>query len=185
MKVVLIGDSIRGGYQDLVRHKMGDRAEVWSPQENCGHSLMHRENLERWYLEQKTDVIHFNCGIWDSGVMADGARRFTLSAYLRNLKLIVRRLKWETKARLIWATTTPMLTPRDATPKENCRVDPAVVRYNEGATRLMQGSGIEVNDLFRVVMDTGVFRCLSDDKVHMAPYGYEVLSDAVVRRILG
>ena len=185
MKITLIGDSIRMGYQEFVRRKVGDRAEVWGPTQNCGHSLYHRENLDAWYLEQKPDVIHFNCGIWDCIPLGDGATRFTLSTYVRNLKLVIRRLKGASKARLIFATTTPMLAPRDSTPKGECRIDPAVVQYNEAAVRLAKSSGVEVNDLFGVVVAADVCKCLADDKVHMSEHGNEVLSDAVVRFILG
>jgi lysophospholipase L1-like esterase len=185
MKLVLIGDSIRMGYQELVRKKIGDAAEVWAPPVNSGHSLMHRENFDAWYLAPQGDVIHFNCGIWDCVRLPDGARRFTLGTYLRNLKLVVQRLKATTKARLIFATTTPMFIPRDSTPLEKCRLDPAVVRYNKAAVALMEYEGLEVDDLFSAVMSAGAQKCLSADKVHMSEFGNEVLSDAVVNFVLG
>ena len=186
MKLVLIGDSIRMGYQDLVRGKVGDRAVVWSPAENCGNSLMHRQNLDAWYLAPQADVIHFNCGIWDCIPMEqDGEPAFSLGEYLRNLELILRRIKRGSKARLIWAATTPCLAPRDETPKQRCSVHPNFPRYNAAAAELMAAAGVEVNDLYRAIMDAGVCDCLQDDKAHMAPLGNEALSDAVVRYIFG
>lgn len=183
VKIVLVGDSIRMGYQPFVQQKVGSRAEVWGPAENCGHSLVHRESLAAWAIETKPDVYHFNCGIHDL-VPIDSARRFALSGYVRNLKLIVKRLKGETRARLIWATTTPMLVPRDGvTPKSRCRLDRDVQRYNAAALAVMNDNAIEVNDLYQAIMDAGVEECLSDDKCHMAPKGNEVLSDAIVRFI--
>ena len=92
MKIVLVGDSIRMGYQPFVQEKVGDRAEVWGPAENCRHSLVHRETLTAWAIETKPDVYHFNCGIHDL-VFPDAGQRFTVSGYVRNLKLIVKRLK--------------------------------------------------------------------------------------------
>ena len=38
-KVVLIGDSIRKGYQPKVQEKLNGEVEVWGPQDNCRHSL--------------------------------------------------------------------------------------------------------------------------------------------------
>jgi hypothetical protein len=185
VKIVLVGDSIRMGYQPLVQRKVGQRAEVWGPAENCRHSLVHRESLTAWAIEARPEVYHFNCGIHDL-VLLDPAPRFTVSGYVRNLKLIVRRLRAETRARLIWATTTPMLVPRDGvTPKQECRLDPDVERYNAAALRVMKDAAIEVNDLYRAVVEAGVYECLSDDKCHMTAYGNEVLSDAAVRFILG
>ena len=186
MKITLIGDSICLGYQQLVREKVGARAEVWAPEANCGHSLLHRENFSAWYLEARPDVVHFNAGIWDVvPPTGDLGPRFTVSAYVRNLRLIVRRLRAETKARVIFATTTPILFPLDATPKEMCRIDPLLQRFNAAAVRLMRESGVEVDDLYSVIVNAGVNDCLLDDKVHMTPRGNEVLSDAVVRFILG
>jgi len=186
MKILLIGDSIRIGYQELVRQKLAGRGEVLSPPANCGHSMMHRDNFAAWYLAQPADVIHFNCGIWDSvGPPGDPAPRFTVSAYARNLRIIVRRLRAETKSRLIFATTTPMLVPRDASPKENCRLYPLVQRLNAAAVRVMSARGVEVNDLCAAILAAGVNECLSEDKVHMSPRGNEVLAEAVVRFILG
>jgi len=185
VKIVLVGDSIRMGYQPLVQRKVGGRAQVWGPAENCRHSLVHRENLTAWAIQTRPDVYHFNCGIHDL-VVLDSAPRFTVSGYVRNLKLIVKRLKAETRARLIWATTTPMLVPRDGvTPKEDSTLDPHVQRYNAAALEVMRAARIEVNDLYGAVIAAGVRECLSDDKCHMTPYGNEVLSDAVVRFILG
>ncbi len=185
MKIVLVGDSIRMHYEPMVRRKVGKRAEVWGPEENCRNSLLHREKLGPWAIESRPDIYQFNCGIHDLIHCPDSAPRVTQREYVRNLKLIVRRLKAETNARLIWATTTPMLTPRDETPKEQCRLDPIVERYNAAALSVMEQNGIEVNDLYRAVLDAGVFECLREDKAHMAPYGNEVLSEAVVRFILG
>jgi len=180
MKIVLVGDSIRMGYEPLVRQKVGDRAEVWAPAENCGNSMAHRDRFVAWAIEPKPDVYHFNCGIHDLHVIDLGAR-FTVSAYARNLRIVVERLKTETNARLIWATSTPMLAPLNP----NAKRYPAVELYNAAALRVMEKNGIEVNDLYQAVMDAGAEKCLSEDKVHMAPYGNEVLSDAIVRFIFG
>ena len=185
MKIVLVGDSIRMGYQPMVAQKVGSRAEVWGPAENCRHSLVHRESLQAWAFDSRPDVYHFNCGIHDL-VLFDGGPRFTLRGYVRNLRILVRRLKRASGVRLIWAATTPMMVPRDGvTPMRDSRLDPDVIRYNEAALKVVRAAGIEVDDLYQAVLDAGVEKCLADDKVHMSPFGNDVLSDAVVRCILG
>jgi len=185
VKICLIGDSIRMGYQDMVRAKVGDRAEVWGPSENCRHSLVHRESLAAWALESAPDVYHFNCGIHDL-IPLDPEPRFTVEGYVRNLEIIVRRLQSDTDARLIWATTTPMLLPRgDGTPLAECELDPDVERYNEAAREVMESAGIEIDDLYAAVIAADVRKCISDDKVHMSPFGNQVLSDTIVRFLFG
>ena len=184
MKIILVGDSIRMGYQPAVTEKAGERAEVWGPAENCRHSMVHREGLQAWAIDTVPDVYHFNCGIHDL-VPFDPEPRFPIDSYAANLRIIVRRLQNETSARIIWATITPMLVPRDGvTSMADSTLDPDVIRYNEAALDVMQRAGIEVNDLYQAVIDAGVLECLSEDKVHMTERGNDVLSDAVVRFIL-
>ena len=187
MKIVLIGDSIRMGYQELVRQRVAPRAEVWGPDENCGHTLMIRDNLVQWAIAPEPDVLHFNSGIWDLGWDAGTqAPRMTIRAYVRNLKLIVRALQERTRARLIFATTTPFLKPMSANvPRERCVVAPVVARYNGAAVELMHEFAVEINDLYGTVMDAGVHECLGEDRLHMAPRGNEVLAEAVARSVLG
>lgn len=185
MKIVLIGDSIRMGYQPLVRERVGRRAEVWGPEANCGNSMLIREHLGEWALEQRADVIHFNAGIHDLGWMpGETVPRFTVSAYARNLRLVVQRLRAGTSARLIWATTTPFLVPMDKRPKERCRIPPIVARYNAAAVRVMAAAGVEINDLYAAILDACIHDCLGDDKLHMSPHGNAVLADAVTRAVL-
>jgi hypothetical protein len=68
---------------------------------------------------------------------------------------------------------------------DKCRVYPTLVRFNRAAVELMKSNDIEVDDLFAAVMAADPCKCLSPDKVHMTDYGNEVLSDAVVRFIMG
>ena len=37
-RIVLIGDSIRMGYQEKVHEQLADWADVWAPEENGGDS---------------------------------------------------------------------------------------------------------------------------------------------------
>jgi len=180
MRIVLIGDSIRMGYMQRVRQLVGERAEVVWPEANCGNSMMIREHLREWVIDHAPDLVHFNAGIHDLGWMPDETvPRFTISAYVRNLRIIVQRLRRTTQARLIFATTTPFLIPLDAGSKEQCRIAPVVARYNAAAVRLMKSLDVPVNDLYQAAAAAGVSNCLGDDKLHMNDYGNRVLAAAV------
>jgi isoamyl acetate esterase len=63
--VILIGDSIRLGYQDVVRQKLAGTAEVWGPAENGGGSRNVLRHLDSWALEKTPAVAHLNCGLHD------------------------------------------------------------------------------------------------------------------------
>ncbi|MDA0836252.1 MAG: hypothetical protein O3B01_00555 [Planctomycetota bacterium] len=187
-RVLLLGDSIRMGYQDGVKARLKGKAEVISPAANCGHSLMLRENLSDWAIQHQPDIIHFNAGIWDLGRIpgsGEGASRFTIAAYARNLRLVLRRLQRETDATLIFATTTPILDGPPGVLKGNCSPSPLPARYNTAAIELMNRNGAGINDLHAVVMNTGIYRCLCDDRIHMTRTGNAVLSAAVALAILG
>ena len=74
MKVVLIGDSIRMGYQPLVAEKCGE-AEVWGPAVNGRHSLWALDHFEEWVAAQEPDIVHVNFGIHDCSIQPDGEQR--------------------------------------------------------------------------------------------------------------
>jgi lysophospholipase L1-like esterase len=186
-RVLLLGDSIRMGYQDGVKAKLKGKVEVISPAANCGHSLMLRETLSEWAIQHQPDIIHFNAGIWDLGRIpgsGEGASRFTIAAYVRNLRLVLRRLQKDTNAILIFATTTPILDGPPGVRKRSCVPSPLPARYNIAALSLMNQYGVEVNDLNKIVMDTGVYKCLSEDRIHMTRTGNSSLAAAVARAIL-
>ena len=46
--VVLLGDSIRMNYQDAVKTALKDKATIWSPKDNCKHTVYFLENLGSW-----------------------------------------------------------------------------------------------------------------------------------------
>ena len=51
-------------------------------------------------------MIHFNWGLHDLKIMADGKRQVEPEDYEKNLRALVAKMK-ATGAKLIWATTTP------------------------------------------------------------------------------
>lgn len=65
-KVLLLGDSIRMSYQPYVRDKLDGIAEVIGPEENCRFAKFTLWGLQTWITsEKKSDIIHWNNGIWD------------------------------------------------------------------------------------------------------------------------
>ena len=64
-RVVLIGDSIRMGYQATACRELEGLAEVWKPEQNGGTTQKVLENLDEWAIAQKPDIVHVNCGLHD------------------------------------------------------------------------------------------------------------------------
>ena len=64
-KVILIGDSIRGGYSEVVRWELAGAATVWSPDQSGGKSSDLLHNLQEWVLSKQPDVLHFGMVVND------------------------------------------------------------------------------------------------------------------------
>ena len=182
MKVVLIGDSIRMGYQSLVAKKCS-KADVWGPAVNCRHSLWALDHFQEWVADQEPNVLHVNFGIHDVSLLPDGHHQILLPQYRLCLRRFITKVKDLAKTQMIWATTTPLYTPKQDKPmaewqiREECKLK----EYNDAALEIVKGEGLPVNDLHEVVMNNDYTKCLSEDGCHMTEFGNEVLSNAVVK----
>ena len=111
--VLLIGDSISIGYTEPVRNLLSGKANVYRIPENGGPTSRGVANLDKWLGDRKWDLIHFNWGLHDLKYMKDGkldlsgTELSTVEQYAENLEELVARLK-NTRAKLIWASTTPV-----------------------------------------------------------------------------
>ena len=68
-KIVLIGDSIRLGYEKYVKEAFEGVAEVYSPTENCRFAEYTLRFATDWKSKGQwpgdVDVVHWNAGLWD------------------------------------------------------------------------------------------------------------------------
>ncbi|MBY0527636.1 MAG: acetylxylan esterase [Gemmataceae bacterium] len=185
-KVVLIGDSIRMGYAPLVAKKLEGKAIVISDKENGGDSANVLKHLDEWASAEKPAVVHFNCGLHDLKTSRKTKQhQIALPQYEANLKQILARLKKDTTASIVFASTTPILDDRHAARKGDFdRIEADVQRYNTAATALMREAGIVVHDLHWVVEKGGTEKMLGGDGTHYTAAGNERLAEAVADCIL-
>lgn len=102
-RVLLIGDSISGGYLGGVSSRLKDVAIVQRGN-SLGHSLKGLEKIDEILGTDSWDVIHFNWGLHDMTFqfrMKPEDRG--IEQYAARLEKIVERLE-KTGAKLIWAT---------------------------------------------------------------------------------
>ena len=159
-RVLLIGDSICGGYQRGVKKLLAGKAVVVKNQGNAQHTRTGLEKLDQWLGDGKWDVIHFNWGLWDLAYRNPKSKNFgrldkvhgklttSLADYERNLRTLVARLK-ETGATLVWASTTPV--PEG----EPGRIKGDEVKYNAVAAKIMADNEIAIDDLHAEVIRQG------------------------------
>jgi hypothetical protein len=171
--VLLLGDSIRMSYMPLVRERLADRAVVNGPDENCrfaAYTLWHVSNWRQAW--GKPDIVHWNNGIWDVYRHNDEMGIFTdLDVYLNNLQRILRELR-RAEARILWATTTPVLEPHPRL--RNSDID----LYNAEASSIMTAEGIEINDLNAIIRKDPA-GLLAEDHLHLSEAGKVACADRI------
>jgi isoamyl acetate esterase len=179
-QVVLIGDSIRMGYQLTVARALAGVATVWGPAENGGNSHNVLEHLDEWVIRRKPDIVHINCGLHDLRREFDAeSNAVPLEQYADNVRTILERIQKRTRATILWATTTPVHHQRHHDTKGFDRFDSDVDQYNAAATPIAAGMDIAINDLYAFVVAHGRDELLLADGVHYSEQGYELLGKAV------
>lgn len=173
-RVLLIGDSISIVYTLQVREAFEGKANVHRIPANSTHTGNVLKNLDQWLGEQSWDVIHINVGLHDVKLRGT-QRQISPEEYEKNLKLIMERLK-KTKARIIWATTTPI---PEETGKRNAGDE---IVYNKIAAKVMTEADIAVDDLYSVANKNLKEWQLPRD-VHFTAKGNTTLAESVVASI--
>lgn len=173
-QVMLLGDSLRMGYQPVVRKMLEGKAEVNGPEENgrwAGYTL----NSFRFWIPSMPapDIIHWNNGLWDLGDDYNLGRPFSLpeeyeSALERMITVIG---KIYPKAKIIMATTMPTDNP-DSSDIEG---------YNEILKAVAKRHGIPVNDLFPIAKQNPSL--IGPDHIHLTDEGYDTVAKQVVSMI--
>ena len=183
--VVLIGDSIRMGYQDHVISQLAGRAEVWGPEENGGDSRNVLTHLDQWVLARQPDLVHVNCGLHDLKRAFGEESEVPLAEYGRNVRQILQRLQRELDGAVVWAATTPVDETWHHQNKGFDRLEADVEVYNAGARAVAVDLGVPIDDLFAIVEREGKARLLTQDGVHFTEEGSQLLGRAVAECVWG
>ena len=188
-KVVLVGDSIRLGYAPLVQKELEGKAVIVSAAANGGDSSNVLKNLDAWVIRQQPAVVHFNCGIHDTKKFKKtGQFQVPPETYTANLRKIVERIRKETKATVLFATSTPIHDERAAAARQKvdyALLDASIVQYNAIAVKLMQELQVPVDDLHALLPDSeSRAKLMNADGVHFTGEGTKRLAKAVAAKIL-
>ena len=183
MKIVLIGDSIREGYDRYVKQAFDGVAMVCYPPENCRFTTYIIRNLIEWKTNMNwgddVDLIHWNAGCWDNLIMSDGENLISLEQYRNNVDRICRLIKqYFPYAKMIFATTTPVMEEGfQGLPYRRLNTD--TERYNEAACEIVQKHGGTINDLYGLLKDN--HRELHSDRTHYySKEGTQVITNQVI-----
>jgi len=183
-KVVLIGDSISGYYTPAALRELAGLIEPKGFSRTTSSNVLAR--LDE-VISTQPDVIHLNCGLWDLIVSTNtGKAQVSLDEYKSNLEKIFQRLLKETHAKVIWATTTPVVEQQQLNPRPKgygriVRREADVKAYNSASVKIAKRFGVKCDDLFEVVTRAGPVEYI--DGVHFKEAGNELLGQAVAKAI--
>ncbi len=192
-RALLLGDSISIGYTDFVIGMLWGKVSVARPlnpkgnYENCEGTTKGIAKIDDWLGNGDWDVIHFNFGLHDlkhvDGKTGRNSRnpqdpqQATLDQYEKNLQQIVAKLV-ATKAKLIFATTTPFL----ANPGGPWRDADQPQKYNEVAIPIMKRNGVAIDDLYGFALPH-INEFFPRGDVHPTKAGSRELAQQVVAHI--
>jgi len=181
--VLLIGDSIRIGYQEYVKEKLEGKAEVFFPGENSRFVQYTLRYISIWAESldtEKIDTVHWNNGIWDI-LRLDGEESLTPKDwYIQLLERTYRKIRmYFPNAKIIFALTTSV--KESWRPGKSMLYNNEIEEYNQAAAELMKSLGVEVNDLYSVSSEFD--DSMRRDWVHFNEKGSSVLADAVVKAL--
>ncbi|MBR3844560.1 MAG: SGNH/GDSL hydrolase family protein [Clostridia bacterium] len=175
-KILLLGDSIRLNYAPYVFRKLGDKAEIVWPEDNCRFAKYTLHELPGWLKRFGIpDIIHWNNGLWDAHHYNLAEPLTPLNEYVRDLEKVAAILK-STGAHIIFATCTT------ASPVNKEWDNHEIATYNAAACRLMERINIPVNDLYSVTKGHEDI-CICEDLIHLSPQGIKMVGEQVVKTL--
>lgn len=151
-KILLIGDSIRQGYDKYVKMAFDGVAKVYYPEENCRFAAYVARNLHEWKwrleIPDDLDLIHWNAGLWDDLVLLDGEHLTPLPIYEYYIERVCKMIAiLFPTAKVIFATSTPIQEELFTTCK---RYNADTRRYNAAAVEIATKHGHKINDLYAI-----------------------------------
>lgn len=187
-KVLLLGDSIRMGYQQYVKDLLRGECDVIFAEDNgrfAAYTLWQVNQM----LKQHEDIVlvHWNNGYWDMNIeypMTEPIHPIEdYVGYLRRITALIRARG----AKVIFATTTPILEREIARKMPHVQRDTNydnewVKAYNAAAETVMRELDVPVNDLYALCMeDAYCYKC--GDLLHLTDQGYRRCAEQVARAI--
>lgn len=150
-KIVLIGDSIRMGYDKYVKEALSGTAEVYYPSENCKFAEYVLRFAHEWKKNGQhpddVDLVHWNAGLWDALELFGDEPLTPIDCYESLIARIHKRLRMlYPNAKLVFATSTSVW--EEKCEKEFRRHNSTIEKYNEAAIRALKGTGTIINDLY-------------------------------------
>ena len=187
-KIVLIGDSIRMGYDKYVKEALDGVAEVYYPAENCRFSQYTLRFLHDWKKKGEwpddVDLVHWNVGLWDVIELYDEGPISSPEHYAEMLRRINKRIRMLfPKAKVVFATSTAIREEGYKSPAFH-RHNAYIEQYNAVALETLKGTDTLINDLYSHTVNAPA-ECCSDMTHYSTPKGAAYMGNKVLSVICG
>ncbi len=192
-KILLLGDSIRMGYQSYVKELLSDEYEVVFPEDNgrfATYTLWQANQMFRKYSD--IALVHFNNGYWDMNIEPPMTEAMLPIDDYKNTIRRIAQLSINYGAKVVFATTVPVIdggSSEDNTGTgasltyKNSWID----EYNEAAKSVMDELNVPINDLHALCLEhEKCYKC--GDLLHLTEEGNKKCAQQTVeliRKILG
>ena len=182
--ILLIGDSIRMGYDKSVKKSFEGIANVVFPDDNCrfvSYVLRHFHEYINLFNDEKIDVIHWNAGLWDCLRMFGEEPHTPTHIYAYYIeRLCIRIKKLCPDAKVIFATSTAVLS--DNMDERFKRYNDEIEKYNAIATDIVKRYGFFVNDLYSVSIELSK-EAHSDSTHYYTSMGTKAFAKKVIKSL--
>lgn len=187
IKVLLLGDSIRMGYEEYVKQGLGSNFETIYPEDN-GRDV----STTLWQANQVFknneffDVIHWNNGYWDMNIESPMTEAFhPVDEYQHFLVRMVKFFSQHTR-KLVFANSLPVMDTGLDDTKTGLIItydNECITKYNKAAEKVMKEFNIPINDLYQFVLkDHNYYKNV--DKLHLTDEGNRAVAKEVIKAIL-
>ena len=179
--VLLIGDSIRRGYDEAVQKTLEGKANVVFPADNCrfaSYTLRHFHEYFGGVAGEDFDVVHWNAGLWDCLRMFEEEPHTPTEIYAYYIdRICVRIKKLCPNAKVIFATSTRVISEKMDIGFKRYNED--IEEYNRIAVEIVKKHGFAVNDLYKT--SASLPEEAHSDPVHYyTPMGTESFTNQVL-----
>jgi len=186
-KIVLIGDSIRMGYDKYVKEALEGVAEVYYPTENCRFSQYTLRYLHEWKRKGEwpddVDLVHWNVGLWDVAEIYGEEPLSSPAHYTEMIARIDQRIRMLfPKAKVVFATSTAVR--EEGYKGVFHRYNATIEKYNALAQATLAHTDTVINDLYTHSLHATPEHC-SDMTHYSTPKGAAYMGNKVLSVICG
>lgn len=153
-QILLLGDSIRMGYDKYVKMAYEGEYDVVYPNENCRFASYITRFLYEWKNKfgwNDVELVHWNAGLWDCLHMTDGEPLTPPEVYEVYVERVSKMIKdYFPNAKVIFATSTPVQEHLFGALK---RFNKEIEEYNAAAVKIAESYGAKINDLYSLMRE--------------------------------